>query len=114
MRELKFRQRIGISNHYWGFQDVGFISPILNPPGLPSDQYVGVKDNDERDIYENDVIEYTGAPGMEDGIARVEWNEIMGTWFISNDSENIYDYLYNVTGHCTIIGTIRDYPEVLG
>ena len=79
--------------------------------GARWEQCTGRKDNNSIDIYGGDILEFAGAPGMEDGTATVIWHDAEACWYIENSELDIYDMLYNVTGYCIVIGNIYENPE---
>lgn len=61
MREIKFRQRINGKFHYWGLIEGSFVGPSAddkgeNPVNTEHQQYTGLKDKSEKEIYEGDLI----------------------------------------------------------
>jgi uncharacterized phage protein (TIGR01671 family) len=56
-RELKFRQFLNGKFHYWGYDELGFSSPLTgaSAQGLESEQYTGLRDCKGKMIYEGDI-----------------------------------------------------------
>jgi len=62
MREIKFRQWLNTSFHYFGFDDghcSGVVSPSLST--YPIMQFAGLKDNNGKEIYEDDIVTIDGS-----------------------------------------------------
>ena len=66
MREIKFRQRVKGTFHYWGFLTPdSFIGPVN--PFDPSQQYTGLKDKNGKEIYEGDICTYSDVADFPKG-----------------------------------------------
>lgn len=115
-REIKFRQAIfhkGKFNmfHYWGFvknTNGNFVAPIGNDNAIEnSGQYTGLKDKNEKEIYEGDIIQYD-----VDEVFTIVWNNDYACFdFEPRDGDDtIADLL--VSG-CEVIGNIFENPELI-
>ena len=55
MREIKFRQWSSDRFHYWGCNSDNFTSPLSNRLDIPSEQFTGLHDKKNREIYHGDI-----------------------------------------------------------
>ena len=78
-------------------------------------EYTGLDDENEIEIFENDIVEFTNAPGLEDGIVEVYYDKERFRYCIKNDLTDIDEDLYCVTEPARVqkIGNIFDNPELL-
>jgi len=113
MREIKYRQRIKDSWHYWGFmKEEGrwcFTGPettfsTLDDALEKSYQFTGLHDKNGKEIWEGDIVEYfyewwnTGGMG-ETKKAVIEW-----------DTLNAMFHIYKAM---KVIGNVLENPELL-
>ena len=116
MREIKFRQRNKNNGqwHYWGMVDGAWVQPLIQDNydhPKDSDQYTGLKNKQDKEIYEGDII-------IEDGVvAAIEWSKSNAcfcykteTGFVGG-SIGTYSQLDGFYGE--IIGTVYENPELL-
>ena len=116
MREIMFRAWDKESNKYiYEYQDkqIFEVYGFFSTDRFDYEQYTGLKDNQNRGIYDGDILENINPPGMEDCITSVVWNPIEACWYVENDDIDIYDPIYNVIGYCQVIGNIHETPELL-
>jgi uncharacterized phage protein (TIGR01671 family) len=124
MREIKFRQR-NINNgkwHYWGLIDEQWINPIIQDnyqDPSKSNQYTGLKDKHEKEIYEGDYCKLINANGFT-GYGYVQFNDgcfdiLFKEPLYSCRAYHHRDYLkcWTVNYAIEIIGTIHDNPEMM-
>lgn len=139
MKELKFRQPIFsgedlkfIGFHYWGIIDSRFVGPRewnweqppfgnndINIAQYPekSQQFTGLRDNTDKEIYEGDIVSWTsdeGSDGYSDiihGHYETFWCDIDGMWKFrdipSGDLWNMYEVKFE-----KIIGNIYENPDL--
>lgn len=135
MRKIKFRGKFLDDTSEWLYgnyvyiEDDVFHHKIADKSGLLLDidintigQYTGLKDKNEEEIYEGDIVKVKLYKGEEEKyfIGKVEY---FGSNFIvdaDNNSEyHVYDldgfgidYRYNLED-CEVIGNIYDNPKLL-
>jgi hypothetical protein len=113
MREIKYRQAIWDEVqrfdywYYWGFIGGQFIVPEYNngDNGEWSCQYTGLKDKNDKEIYEGDILEY-------DELKK--YYEVMrhnGAYLVKGLFEKGIYYPLNTLGK--VIGNIYENPELL-
>ena len=116
MNEIRFRMMLGGRFHYWGFirgktgmtfagipnSNMDFIS--LEEAMERSQQYVGLKDTNGKEIYVGDIVRHAPRPGVEEYIEVVEDIRELNIWIHSID----YPEGYN-----EIIGDIYKPPDLL-
>jgi len=118
MREIKFRawhnrfKEMKYNPSIWGSSRGGIdelntmLSNMQDDDKFILMQYTGVKDDDEKDIYEGDIIEYTyNRDTMETATYTevVEWEE----------NSNGVGFGINVNQMKKIIGNIYENPELI-
>ena len=105
MREIKFRQYLPKKSfkwHCWGFIDGGFIAPINNV--IESQQYTGLKDMTDREIYEGDIVK------GEDVISQVVY---IGSAFRLNPPSIWNPIFFQYPETLEVIGNIYEHSHLL-
>lgn len=120
MRELKFR--------YWNpYVNELFHNPIVfgstlegyfSSLGWTWEQYTGLKDKNDREIYDGDIVEEDIDFNSEttDGAFRyrVYWDECLLCWALDPiGEESIHDELWQTNLSRRVIGNIHENPELL-
>ena len=137
-REIKFRVWDEVSEKMlnWNeFLDTNMKNTFIAPEstGLILMQYTGLDDENGKEIYEGDIVEFkdTGEEGYEykegfdfNNIAQVVYENGIYTLANFGESDNSYyatdcsdeEILEEVlrNGNCEVIGNIYDNPELLG
>lgn len=124
MRELKFRQAIqGIDRrferwHYWGYltpDAEGIELPLskVEWDERPSYQYTGLKDKNDREVYESDLVRFKYANMKTLVIAEVKWCLAGWSTLGVGGFMGWYGERYLRDGRCEIIGNIWENPELL-
>ena len=127
MKEIKFRfyDKIKRQMFYWTaeYQEVELEVALLVPGRYIVMQYIGLQDNNKKDIYEGDFLK------SKDGkINMVIWSNklngyILGTWLktgkekdldIKTLEEKIVNCTYFICDEDEIIGNIKEHPELIG
>ena len=126
MRELKFRAWDKDTKRYWNVGGLGFEKGRLievyldnypttlegneeckKPDEVILEQYTGLKDKNDKEIYEGDIVEiYKGGATYE-----VAWFEKYGGWFCFSNNDDHYEPLYQADFE--VIGNIHENKELL-
>lgn len=105
MREIKFREFVdGKIRHFVIGQQVR--SGIVGLQNLPIMQFTGLKDKNEKEIYEGDII-MSAINYKSFGNEVVEWDDSGGYTFFSDGEYGINPKI------CKIVGNIYENPELL-
>ena len=126
MREIKFRAWNRIENtmyytHYKYSYHLHEFAKLKEFFGILDDvkdqftdpmQYTGLKDNDGKEIYESDILEYkhTGE------IVIVDWDSEIGCYIFDNENEkeqDVYICDMSLSNEYKIIGNKYENPELL-
>lgn len=122
MREIKFKawdkqskKFVGIrKNDYFSIRNDGFIGINNNSVENPQEnyllcQYTGLKDKNDKEIYEGDIIKEE----FNHGICNCEIVYDNAGFFIENIKEEIKDNLHWHANGLEVIGNIYENPELL-
>lgn len=105
-RELKFRAWF---ENAQSMQDVtSDISYYLSEPNCPVMQYTGLKDFNETEIYEGDILSYGDPKGY-----RIIWDDENGCWKPNHHDYPDYLTTKQFCKDTTVIGNIYETPELL-
>lgn len=127
MRELKFRVWNGyktkefkaLDRFYVRVEDRYLEIKAYNyDKDYAIEQYTGLKDKNDKEIYEGDIIqeEINLNTKMTDGTFKykVFWNEEMLCWSLEHiGNESIRDDLWECNSSVEVIGNIHENPELL-
>jgi uncharacterized phage protein (TIGR01671 family) len=97
MRTFKFRVYIpehGMFRHF-GLNDFDYSDRYLHQHNIPVQQFTGVKDTDNVDVYEGDLVEfvYANQPDIEDskGVYEVFYSEKDSAYYLRVHKKNWLD-----------------------
>lgn len=134
MRDIKFRIWDGAKNEwlassnkdalsYYGFALVGEVMTVQSPPvwsldeGNVVEQFTGLKDINDTEIYEGDICSFTSKTGKHIGV--VEWLDNLASFGLRMVKNN---FRYTFFGLDTmginldtleVVGNIHENPELL-
>jgi uncharacterized phage protein (TIGR01671 family) len=134
MRDIKFRIWDGAKNEwlassnkdalpYYGFALVGEVMTVQSPPvwsldeGNVVEQFTGLKDINDTDIYEGDICSFTSKTGKH--VGTVEWTDDLAGFGLRMIKNN---FLYTFSELDTmginldtleVVGNIHENPEFL-
>ena len=122
MRTVKFRAKalsdgkwvygyvVRIDGKYYIFSEHIRQYSLVEVDPYTVGQYIGLKDNSNREIYDDDIVVY----GLDRGLGVVKY--INGTycleWYDKNGSPFI-DHLLNFVGDVVVVGNIYDNPDLI-
>jgi hypothetical protein len=111
MREIKFRawdkenkRMIVFDPLFIGDKGMYWKGDLLEPM-----QYIGLKDENGKEIYEKDII------NTADGVCLVCWNEKLASFVLAKDGW-MYDHYFGEEyepENCKVIGNPYENPELL-
>jgi uncharacterized phage protein (TIGR01671 family) len=114
MRKIKFRVWNDVE---WLHVDEITLWDLKNiPKGWTVQQYTGLKDESDKEIYEGDILHYVfdGASypkEAKDEILTCLWGTFGGMYSFENkDSEY---YWAEIANRCSVVGNIFENPELL-
>lgn len=90
--DFEFYKHIVVDNYYFGFEEVELM------------QYTGLKDADNKEIYEGDIVEYY------DKLYEIKW---MFTGFYLHDPKGGFIELAECDECCEVVGNIYENPEMI-
>lgn len=112
MREIKFRA--------WDLDDKQFYTPVITQTGKSADlwygyevqgeledplmQYTGLKDKNEVEIYEGDIVNFGST------LVEISWNEAEGCFWGGSQSQR---YILQWADQIKVIGNIYQNTEIL-
>lgn len=125
MRDIKFRIWDGVKNEwlassnkdalpYYGFALVGEVMTVQSPPvwsldeGNVVEQFTGLKDINDTEIYEGDICSFTSKTGKH--VGTVEWVDDLASFGLRMVKNN---FLYTFSELDTM-GVNLDTLEVIG
>lgn len=125
MRDIKFRIWDGVKNEwlassnkdalpYYGFALVGEVMTVQSPPvwsldeGNVVEQFTGLKDINDTEIYEGDICSFTSKTGKH--VSTVEWVDDLASFGLRMVKNN---FLYTFSELDTM-GVNLDTLEVIG
>jgi len=126
--EIKFRRwdkEFGEMEYQYDLEALGgiFSDAHHNPDQYELMQYIGIRDKNDKEIYEGDVVADVGED--EPCIHKIIWDEDKLSWNLEtrldeegNFGQGIYDDLYDgvknrKTEYFEIIGNIYENPELI-
>jgi len=118
-RELKFR--VYIPDHeklcYFDLVNFDYSDRYLSQHHYPVQQYTGLKDKNDKEIYEGDFVEIIYGENL---VGEVYFQSNMGTFRVKCNDENSYPLVtYNIEANKLInvvekvIGNIYEPPELV-
>lgn len=129
MRTIKYRQYLGNGNwHYWGYLEDGvFTHPLVSlETRSPSQQYTGLLDKNNKEIYEKNILRLILLGGYANGvvgeqIALVEeWGKVVVKKEIGEDLPRSRYKSFTISPHFEhpsilfeVIGNIYEHPHLL-
>jgi len=119
MREIKFRQPLFYKGEfnvwfYWGFtqgKEHGWTSPQNHQS--PNYQYTGLKDKNDKEIYEGDVVSYILFSVILIGV--VGWDDFNLCFAINPNSndDRYHPMISTFKNNIEVIGNIYENPDLL-
>jgi hypothetical protein len=121
LRPIKFRQPMFTNNKfsrflYWGFIDGAFIGPetlvsTIEGAKKNSHQYTGLKDKNNKEIYEGDIIQEDDPDGKINYL--IEWKEKEANFSAIDGTKTLRLYGIYWKHNCEVIGNIYENPELI-
>ena len=87
---------------------------LFNDPDFEMMQFTGLKDSNNKDIYEGDIVKALSSDNKYLSIVR--WDDGDGRWAFQSLLSKSMSYCYNLTYGCSrweIVGNIHENPELL-
>lgn len=122
---------IETNNYIYTWQDFSTMNLVCHNNYI-TQQFTGLKDKNNKDIYEGDIVSFCGNLTADDScglepngffydessIHSIIWNEKLAGWDLNFDENDIIKYKRDtrgllLDGSCEIIGNIFENPELL-
>ena len=117
MKEIKFRAWNALNKKMLDWGDIFHLPAWEIFPGTPEQrpfnimQYTGLKDKNDREIYEGDIIEFLENESGETWTAKIVFENLA---FKALDVEDEgYEYDFDDLSDIEVIGNIYENPEIL-